>query len=80
MCGHDTAILTLLYLILFTLWFPETFTLIFPKSSSWPKTIYPEHWRKMGNVPILLARSFSGALVKNCLLLYVAVFPIENKF
>ena len=67
-------------MILFTLWFPETFTLIFPKSLSWPKTMCAEHWRKMGNVPILLAQSFSGALVNNCLFLYAAVFPIKNKF
>ena len=80
MWGHDTAILTLLYLILLTLWFHEIFTLIFPKSSSWPKTMYADHWRKMGNFPILLAQSFSGALVNSCLLEYATVFPIKNKF
>ena len=43
-------------LILLTLWFHE----IFLKPSSWPKTMYAEHWRKLawatflGNFPILL--------------------------
>ena len=69
---HDTAIFTLLYVILLTLWFHEIFTLIF--------TLYAEHWRKMGNFPILLAQSFSGALVNSCLLEYATVFPIKNKF
>ena len=30
----------MLYLILLTLWFHKNFKLIFPKSSSWPKTMY----------------------------------------
>ena len=79
MRGHDTAIFTLLYLILLTLWFHEIFKLIFPKSSSWPKTMYAEYWRKMGNF-ILLVQSFRGALVNSCLLEYATVFPIKNKF
>ena len=41
MCrGHDTAIFTMLYLILLTLWFHKTFKLIFLNQSSWPKTMY----------------------------------------
>ena len=45
-------------LILLTLWFHE----IFLKPSSWPKTMYAEHWRKLawatplGNFPILLVQ------------------------
>ena len=80
--GHDTTILTLLYLylILLTLWFHEIFKLIFLKSGSWPKTMYAEHWRKMGNISILLVQSFCGALVNSCLLEYAAVFPMKNKF
>ena len=60
--GYDTAIITLLYLILLTLWFHEIFKLIFLKSSSWPKTMYAEHWSKLawatslGNFPILLVQ------------------------
>ena len=42
--------------------------------------MYAEHSRKMGNFPILLAQSFSGALVNSCLLEYATVFPIKNKF
>ena len=34
-------------LILLTLWFHEIFKLIFLKPSSWPKTMYAEHWRKL---------------------------------
>ena len=45
--GHDIAMLTMLYLILLTLWFHKDFKLIFAKSSSWPKTIYVEHLRKL---------------------------------
>ena len=80
MWGHDAAIPILIYLILLTLWLREIFSLIFPESSSWRKTMYAEHWRKMGNFPILLAQSFSGALVSSCLLEYATVFPIKNKF
>ena len=42
--------------------------------------MYAEHWRKMGNFPILLAQSFRGALVNSGLLEYATVFPIKNKF
>ena len=80
MWGHDTAIFTMLYLILLTLWFHKIFKLIFPKSSSWSKTMYAGHWRKMGNFPILLVQSFREAAVNSCLLEYAAVFPIKNKF
>ena len=80
MWGHDTVMLTLLYLILLTLLFHEFFKLIFPKSSSWPKTMYTEHWRKMGKFPILLLQSLHGALVNSCLLECATVFPIKNKF
>ena len=80
MRGHDTAIFTLLYLILLTLWFHEIFKLIFPKSSSWPKAMHAEHWRKMGNFPILLVQSFRAALANSCLLECATVFPIKNKF
>ena len=47
MRGHDTAIFTLLYLILLTLGCHEIIKLIFLKPSSWPKTMYAEHWRKL---------------------------------
>ena len=47
MRGHDTAIFTLLYLILLTLRCPEIFKLIFLKPSSWPKTMHAEDWRKL---------------------------------
>ena len=87
MCaGHDTAIFTMLYLILLTLWFHKTFKLIFLNQSSWPKTMYAEHWRKLawatflGNFPILLVQQFCGALMNSCLLEYATVFPIKNKF
>ena len=68
--GHDAAIFTMLYLILLTLWFHKFFKSIFPKSSSWPKTMYVEHWRKLawttflGNFPILLVQQFCGSFVK----------------
>ena len=71
----------MLYVILHTLWFHESFKLIFPKSSSWLKTMYTEHWRKLawatflGNFPILLVQWFCGALMNSCLLGYVTVFP-----
>ena len=50
MWGHDTAIFTMLYLILLTLWFHEIFKLIFLKPSSWPKTMYAEHWVKLTTI------------------------------
>ena len=85
MWGYDTAIFTMLYLIL-TLWFHKIFKLIFPKSPSWPKTMYAEHWRKLAwgtfleNFPILLVQQFCGTFMHSCLLEYVIVFPIKNKF
>ena len=84
--GHDTAMFTMLYLILLTLWFHKIFKLIFPRQSSWPKTMYAEHWRKLawatflGNFPILLVQHICGALMNSCLLEYATVFPIKNKF
>ena len=69
MCrGHDTAIFTMLYLILLTLWFHKTFKLIFLNQSSWSKTMYAEHWRKLGwatflgNVPKVLVQQFNMLL------------------
>ena len=65
---------------------PKTFKLIFLNQSSWPKTMYAEHWRKLawatflGNFPILLVQQFCGALMNSCLLEYATVFPIKNKF
>ena len=47
MWGHNTAIFTKLYLLFLTLWFNKVFKLIFTKSSSWPETMYAEHWRKL---------------------------------
>ena len=47
MWGHDISIFTLFYLILLTLWFHKIFKLIFPKSSSWSKTMYAENLRKL---------------------------------
>ena len=84
--GHDTAMFTMLYLILLTLWFHKIFKLIFPRQSSWPKTMHAEHWRKLawatflGNFPILLVQHICGALMNSCLLEYATVFPIKNKF
>ena len=86
MFRHGTAIFTMLYLILFTLWFHKLFKLIFLRQSSWPKTMYAEHWRKLawatflGNFPILLVQHIYGALMNSCLLEYATVFPIKNKF
>ena len=80
MWGHDTAIRTFLYLILLSIWFHEVFKLIFPKSSSWSKTMYAEHWRELGSFPIFLVQSFCGALLKGCLLEYATVFPSKNEF
>ena len=76
MWGHDTVILTLLYLILHILWFHEIFKLIFPKSSFLPKTMYTEH---IGNFPILLVQSFCGALVNSCFLEYATVCVSNQK-
>ena len=62
MWGHDTAIFTMPYLILPTLWFHKIFKLICRRSSSWPKTMHAEHWRKlawaifMGNFPTLFVQ------------------------
>ena len=62
MWEHGTTRFTMFYLILLTLWFHKLFQLIFPKSSSWPKTMYAERWRKLdwetflGHFPILLAQ------------------------
>ena len=86
MWGHDTAIFTMLYLILLTLWFHKVFKLIFAKLSSLPKTMSVEHWRKLawatfwGNFPILLVQQFCGTFMNSCLLEYAIVFPIKNKF
>ena len=79
MWGHDTAILTLLYLILLTLWFHQIFKLIFPKSSSWPKTMYAEHWRKMGNFPILLVQLFSEQSTCEQLLTWICYCVFNQK-
>ena len=77
----------MLYLkALLTVWFHRIFKLVFLKQSSWPKTMYAEHWRKpewetfLGNFPIFLELQFCGALVNSCLLEYGTVFPIKNKF
>ena len=85
MCGgHDTAIFTMLYLILL-LWFHKMFKLTFLEQSSWPKTMHAKHWIKLawatflGNFPILLEKHFCGALMNSCLLEYATVFPIKNK-
>ena len=42
--------------------------------------MYAEHWRNMGNFPILLVQSLSEALVKSCLLEYSTMFSIKNEF
>ena len=76
----------MLYLILLPLWFHKVFNIIFPRLSSWPKTMYAEHWRKLpwttflGNFPVLLIQQFCGILINSCLLEYAIVFPIKNKF
>ena len=60
--------------------------LIFLKQSSWPKTMYAKHWRKLawatflGNFPILLVQQFCGALMNSCLCEYATVFSMKNKF
>ena len=62
MWGHDTDIFTMLYLILLTLFFHKVSKLIFRKSSSWPKTMHAEHWKKIAwttfleNFPTLLVQ------------------------
>ena len=86
MWGHDTAIFTMLYLILLTLWFHKPFKLIFRRQPFWPKTMYAEHWRKLawatflGNFPILLVQHICGTLINSCLLEYATVSPIKKKF
>ena len=86
MRGHDTGIFTLLYLILLTLWLHEIFKLIFLKPSSWPKTMYAEHWRKLAwALPweIFVYSQYNNSvelLVNSCLLEYATVFLIKNKF
>ena len=80
--GHDTAIFTMHYLILLTLWFHKTFKLIFLRQSSWPKIMYAElAWATfLGNFSILLVQHIYGTLMNSCLLEYATVFPIKNKF
>ena len=86
MCGgHDTAIFTMLYLILL-LWFHKMFKLTSLKLPFRPKAMHAKHWRKLswttflGNFPIPLEKRFCGALMNSCLLEYDTVFPIKNKF
>ena len=73
---HDTAIFTTLYLILLTPWFHKPFKLIYLNQSSWPKTMYAEHWRRLawatflGNFP----NTFSITIQ------YATAFPVKNKF
>ena len=73
-------------LILPTLCFHKVFKLIFTKLSSWPKTMYVEHWRKLtgatflGNFPILLVQHFCRTFMISCSLEYATVFPIKSKF
>ena len=86
MWEHDTAIFTMLYLILLTLWFHKVFKLIFLKSSPWLKTMYFVHWRKLawatflGTFHIPLVQQLYGNFMNSCLLKYSIVFPIKNKF
>ena len=86
MLEHDTAIFTMLYLILLTLWLHKLFKLISLRLSSWPKPMYAEHWRKLawatllGNFPILLVQHVFGAIMNSCLLECATMFPIKNKF
>ena len=83
---QDTAIFTMPYLILLTLSSHKVFKLIFLKQSFWPKIIYAEQWWKLawaiflGNVPIFLVQQFCRSLMKSCLIEYVTVFLIKNKF
>ena len=82
--GHDTAIFTMLYLILLTLWFHKLFKLIFLRQSSWPKTMYAKHWRKLAwatffrNFLILFVQKIYGALMNSCLLQYATLSPIKK--
>ena len=78
MCrGHGTAIFAmLLYLIFLTLWFHKTFKLIFLNKSSWPETMYAEHWRKTSMSNFL--GKFSEAFSKTSQ--HATSFPIKNKF
>ena len=65
--GHDTAIFTMLYMILLTLWFHKIFKLIFLKQSSWPKPMYAEHWRKLAWATSLgnfLSYTFSTTILR----------------
>ena len=45
-----------------------------------------ENWRKLawatslGKFPVVFVKEFCGALMNSCLLGYVIVFPIKNKF
>ena len=76
MCrGHDTAIFTMLYLTLLTLWFHKTFKSIFLNQSSWPKTVW---WTlnktSMGNIFEKFSYIFSTTIQ------YATMFPIKNKF
>ena len=86
MWEHDTAIFTMFYLILLTLWFHKHFKLIFLRQSSWPKKMYVKYWRKLawaifsGKFPILLVQHIYGALMNSCLLEYATVFPIKDRF
>ena len=73
---HDAAIFTMLYLILLTLWFHKTFKLIFLNQSSWPKTMYAEHWRKLAWAVSLGKFSYTLSIT----IQYATVFPIKNKF
>ena len=75
MCGgHDTAIFTMLYLILLTLWFHKTFKLIFLNQSPWPKTMYALEKTSMSKFPGKFSYTF------NITIQYATVFPIKNKF
>ena len=74
--GHGTAIFTMLYLILLTLWFHKTFKLIFLNQSSWPETMYAYiAWATtMGNFLGKCFYTFSITIQ------YATVFPIKKKF
>ena len=73
-------------LIRLILWVHEIFKLIFLKPSSWPKTMYAEHWRKLAWVlpwEIFVYSQYNNSvelLVNSCVLEYAAVFLIKNKF
>ena len=62
---HDTAILTMLYLIL--LMYAE----------HWRKLAWATF---LGNFLVFLVQQFCGALMNSYLLEYATVFPIKNKF